>query len=634
MIKVTFIIPYKEIEAKVKSYLKEVEDEKIIFETAHILGTQETFLKQCSSDIVVARGITYLAFKKNLKNVSVIEIAVTGYDIITAVNECKKKYNTKKVAIIASESIIYEVDSLKEIMGIDIEVFKIKDEEDIEGALKTAQTLRADAIVGGLTTCNMAEEMGWNCIRIKTGEEAIRRSIKEALNAAYATRLERGKAELVNIVLDNAKEAIVAFDQDGIINNFNRAAYRTLNIPLNRKVKGQAIKEIIRDSDLLDVMKTKQEEVGIIRPINGTMVVCNWVPIKVESQNVGFVCTFQNVDKIQDIESKIRKELNNKGLVAKYTFGNIIGNSNALNKAKQIAYKYSQVDSNILLVGETGTGKELFAQSIHNASKRTLQPFVAINCAAVPENLLESELFGYAEGAFSGAAKGGKVGLFELAHRGTIFLDEISELPLNLQAKLLRVLQEREIRRIGDDKVIPIDVRVISASNISLKEKVKNGDFRQDLLYRLDVLNFKIPPLRDREEDIIDIARYYIEKYCKETHKILPVMTKEATDVLKAYSWPGNIRELRNICERLMVLTDTNCIAREDVAELLDVDDAQVQIKQAITDNILEDSDQLIDDEVKELLRLKKVKKRSKEDIAKALGISRTTLWRRLKEKS
>lgn len=634
MMKIMFIIPYKEIEEQIEGFLAEAKGEGVVFNTTHIVGTQETFLKECDSDIVVARGITYLALKNNLKNVPVIEIAVTGYDIIQAINECKKKYNSKKIAIIASESIIYDVGSLKEITNLEIEVYKIVNEEDIRCALKNAKAHGADTVVGGLTGCSIAKSMGWRCVQLKTGEEAIRRAIKEALNAAYAARLERSKAELLKVILENTQEAIVAVDQEGIITAFNKIAYKILNILENRSVIGHSINEILPDGDLFKVTETGEEEAGVLRNINGGLILTKWVPIRVEARMVGIVYTFQNVDKIQETESKIRKELSRKGLVAKYSFSNIIGTSSALKKTIQTSYKYSQINSNILIIGETGTGKELFAQSIHNASNRRLQAFVAVNCAAIPENLLESELFGYVEGAFSGAGKGGKIGLFEIAHKGTLFLDEIGEIPLNLQAKLLRVLQEREIRKIGDNNIVPIDVRIIAATNIDLKKKVQSGQFRQDLLYRLDILNLRIPSLRERRDDIKSIAQYYIKEYCKQYDKVISALTSDVVEVLSSYNWPGNIREMRNICERLVVLTDNNFINQEEVMEILHCSEYTPEekiVSDEIVNKVLKHPGE---ENLETLINLLSVAKVNKVDLANILGVSRTTLWRKLKEKS
>ncbi|MFT5873528.1 MAG: propionate catabolism operon transcriptional regulator [Clostridium sp.] len=633
MTKVTFIIPYDEIKDEVYNILSEVDEEDIILDTAQIIGTQEAFLKDCDSDIIIARGVTYLALKKNMPQMSVIEIAVTGYDVIRAIDECKRKYNPKKIAVIGMESMIFGANSLAEIMGVEIEIFKIENEEESTYAIENAKDHGADAIVSGLMTYNIAKNMGRNCVWIHTGKEAVQQAIREAVNAACVIRNERAKAELFTIILENAKEAIIAVDRDGKITAFNKAAYKALNIPQIKKVSGHAINKIMPGLDLSKVIKNGEEEIGIINTINDTMIISTRVPIKTGTYKAGVVITFQNFDKIQEIESKIRKELNSKGLVAKYSFGDIIGNSAVLKKTIKIASQYSHVNSNILMIGDTGTGKELFAQSIHNASSRRLDPFVAVNCAALPENLLESELFGYVEGAFSGASKGGKVGLFELAHKGTIFLDEVSEIPINLQAKLLRVLQEREIRKVGGHKVMPIDVRIICSSNLDLEEKVREGKFRQDILYRLNVLNLRLPSLCERSDDIELIAKHFIEKYCRKFNKFTPKITVEAIEILKNHKWPGNVRELRNICERLVVFSESEYIIGDNLKELLVSSDKQEKkTVQRNNENASKETEIIFENDMDTIAKLMQNTNFNKSEAAKILGISRTTLWRRLKK--
>src|SRR5690625_1179420 len=259
----------------------------------------------------------------------------------------------------------------------------------------------------------------------------------------------------------------------------------------------------------------------------------------------------QDVTGIQEMESKIRKKIHLRGHIAKYRFNHIITRSELVKSTIDTAKSYSKVDSNVLIIGETGTGKEMYAQSIHNQSYRKNKPFVAINCAALPENLLESELFGYAEGAFTGAMKGGKQGIFELAHQGTLFLDEIGEVSAKLQSRLLRVLEEREVMRIGDDKVIPVHVRIIAATNKNLLKMVKDNLFREDLYYRLSVLDLYLPPLRAYKEDIPLLTNYFIEKFSTEwAIKI----TDGAYKKLSEQNWDGNIRQLQNFCERWSVL--------------------------------------------------------------------------------
>ena len=258
---------------------------------------------------------------------------------------------------------------------------------------------------------------------------------------------------------------------------------------------------------------------------------------------MAIVREFQEVEKKQH---KIRKKLIGKGHRAKYTFDDIVGDSLEIRKTKDIARRMAGSDSSVIIHGETGTGKELFAQAIHNESSRREYQFVAVNCGALPENILESELFGYEEGAFTGARKGGKAGLFELAHKGTIFLDEIGEMPKSLQVKLLRVLQEKEIMRLGSDSVISVDIRVIAASNKRLEDLVKSGEFREDLYYRLKILPLYLPSLRERRDDILELFDHFKDVYDGRFR-----MTREVEASLVRYKWSGNIRELRNVAEYL-----------------------------------------------------------------------------------
>ncbi|MGL6202121.1 MAG: sigma-54 interaction domain-containing protein [Lachnospiraceae bacterium] len=285
-----------------------------------------------------------------------------------------------------------------------------------------------------------------------------------------------------------------------------------------------------------------------------------------------------------------------------------------------MASRYSNVDSNVLIIGETGTGKELFAHSIHNASRRCNESFVALNCAALPESLLESELFGYVSRFILRCSERRQNRLVKLAHKGTIFLDEIGEIPTSLQAKLLRVLQEKEIRRIGADHVQPIDVRVISATNIEIEKQVEEGKFRVDLYYRLNLLDLLISPLRERKDDLMDIVDFYLTKFSCEMGHSIPRMTEDAVAMISVYSWPGNVREVRNFCEKLVVMNDTEWIAGADLKIFK-------TFKQFDTDNRQPQSE-VLDALLRELRP-----NTTKSNLAKELGISRTTLWRKMKKK-
>ncbi|RPI36456.1 MAG: sigma-54-dependent Fis family transcriptional regulator [Nitrospiraceae bacterium] len=310
-----------------------------------------------------------------------------------------------------------------------------------------------------------------------------------------------------------------------------------------------------------------------------------------------------------------------KQIVERYDFDNIIGQSSAMSSLIQEVKKISDSKSNVLLLGETGTGKELFARSIHYSSSRRDEPFIPINCSAIPENLLESELFGYLKGAFTGAVNT-KRGLFEEADRGTIFLDEIGELSLSLQSKLLRVMDDREIRPIGSLQSRKVDIRFITATNREMNKEVKGGAFREDLFYRINVITLKLPPLRERKEDILVLAHHFLEKYSHEIGKPVRHIDEPAQKMLLDYAWPGNVRELQNIIERAILITDSNFITPEHLHEGL---------KSSISffsDSI--EKGLSIEEYTKEFIMTYQ-KKFNEQKLADMLGITRKSLWEKRK---
>ena len=346
-----------------------------------------------------------------------------------------------------------------------------------------------------------------------------------------------------------------------------------------------------------------------------------------DGRRLGTLVTFQAAQSITNAENRLRDRLRLSGHIARYHFDDILGESTAILTAIHQAQRFAHVDSNILLMGETGTGKELFAQSIHNESERANGPFVAVNCAAIPENLMESELFGYEGGAFTGASKTGKEGLFEAAHEGTIFLDEVSEIPLTLQSRLLRVIQEREVRRVGANRVVPIDVRIICATNRDLLDMIREGRFREDLYYRLKVLSVQLPPLRDREGDMAMLMQHYLALYARRFGKDQITLSPEAAAAISTYRWPGNIREIRNISEQLAVLCETDLITAADVAAVLPME--QTIHKPFV---LQESEDPTLMNLQKRQIREVLSRAKSRKEAAEILGISKTTLWRKCKE--
>lgn len=353
--------------------------------------------------------------------------------------------------------------------------------------------------------------------------------------------LESEMESLLNVLDDG----IIGIDAGGQVYAFNKRA-ESITGRSKDAVIGKSISDILPEIPFSKVIKSAEPIKAMLIRLNDMDISTTIVPVKVLRKVTGVLAIINEFTEQERNQHKLRLQLLGKGHKAKYRFEDIFGKSEAMLNLKNTAERMAKSDSSVLISGETGTGKELFAQAIHNASRRKDYQFVAVNCAALPENLLESELFGYEEGAFTGARKGGKIGLFELAHKGTLFLDEIGEMALNIQARLLRVIQEREVMRIGGDRVIKIDIRILAATNKNLKKLVEEGKFRKDLYYRLNVLPLETIPLRDRKEDIIPLA----ERIMKELG-VKFELSPEAARAFVNYKWEGNVRELKNYIEYL-----------------------------------------------------------------------------------
>lgn len=378
-------------------------------------------------------------------------------------------------------------------------------------------------------------------------------------------------------VLESIEEGIVVVDKEGIITMMNPAYYDVLD-KKPYEVIGKHVTEVIPNTRLHEVVENGKGELTVIQKMNGYNCVVSRIPILQNGEIISAVghVVFKDIKDLKRLANKIShlqyeveyyKEKLRKTLGGKYTFEDIIGENEKIKEVKSIARKTAKGGSTVLILGESGTGKELFAHAIHNASSRCEGAFIKVNCAAIPENLLESELFGYEEGAFSGARKGGKPGKMELANGGTLFLDEIGDMPLSMQVKLLRVLQERELERIGGTKTIKLDVRVITATNKDLEALAISGQFRQDLYYRLNIVSLHIPPLRERKNDLSLLCDVLLRKISSKLEKFVDSISPEAMKILSSYNWPGNIRELENVLERSVnIMDDGICILAEHLS--------------------------------------------------------------------
>lgn len=382
----------------------------------------------------------------------------------------------------------------------------------------------------------------------------------QSLAALWSSGL---KAETyLDILMGALETGILGVDTEGRVFALNSVAEQILGLP-RKELAGSPLAAACPElAEQLSPADPRQRSSRLVK-LADTFINLSTVPVDWQGEWIGDFLLLQRFTKEEERQHNFRQQLRHWGYQSKYTFDDIVGESDVILQTKRIARRMAETDAAILLTGESGTGKELFAHAIHHASRRRMMPFVAINCAALSENLLESELFGYDEGAFTGAKKGGKLGLFEYAHLGTLFLDEIEAMSQTLQAKLLRVLQEKEFIRVGGDRIIPTDVRIIAASNENIREHVLRGKFRKDLYYRLNTLPVEIPPLRERGDDVFLIAQSLMKK---SVHSY--TFTPAARQVLRSYAWDGNIRELSNLIEYLSI-TNKNEIDAGDLPPYL-----------------------------------------------------------------
>jgi len=392
---------------------------------------------------------------------------------------------------------------------------------------------------------------------------------KEEVMNFYYMKTERMMNQMMYLV-DYSYEAICVIDTEGIVSVWNRSCENLYDIK-REDIVGKHISEYFPNAMGLKVLGTKKPVKNALhRPRKDSYVIINAFPIYIEGEFTGVVTTDRDVTEINNLAYDLEKANEAIAMLESHikeisgdNFKNIIGNSIKINNCIKVAKQIAKTETSILITGESGTGKELFARAIHDYSGRKGM-FVPVNCSSIPSELFESEMFGYVEGAFTGARKKGKAGLFELANEGTIFLDEIGEMPLQMQSKLLRVLQERRLRRIGDEKSIPIDIRVISATNKNLAEMVDDKTFRDDLYYRLQVVNIELPPLRERQNDIILLARHFLTEMAEKNNRRIPELDRDVLEALRACTWKGNIRELKNVMEYIVVVCGEDGLATLD----------------------------------------------------------------------
>jgi transcriptional regulator, propionate catabolism operon regulatory protein len=471
-----------------------------------------------------------------------------------------------RIGVVNFRRVLPGLEGWKDLLrGVQIEQRSYVTPEEARAAVAELAARGYEVVVGPGPACDVAELAGLKSVLLYSFE-CVCATIERAIEMAQVARAERERREHIARVVDHIDEAVVAVDASERITVVNPGFQRLLGMS-GAELLGKRLSSVTRELGLSRVLETGAAELRSFQKLGGRSLVVSRIPVRERGVLSGAVLTCQDSRTLLRVDRDLRSELRPRRFIARYELAGIVGASSALRTARTLAEQYAGTEGTVLITGESGTGKEMFAQGIHNAGRRRDRPFVAINCAAFPEALLESELFGYEEGAFTGSRRGGRAGLFEAAHTGTIFLDEVGDVPITLQTRLLRVLQERQVLRLGSNDPTPIDVRVVAATNRDLKREIARGAFREDLYYRLNILPILVPPLRARGEDVAPIAEALLRDALTR-HGVPQVLSRALSLLLpwlEAYAWPGNVRELENVLERVAVLYSHSAAAPERI---------------------------------------------------------------------
>jgi transcriptional regulator, propionate catabolism operon regulatory protein len=583
-------------------------------------------------DIIISRRFTATLIRQHT-NVPVLAVPVTFFDVYESIWRASKKWSNVWVPLFRGSLEIEKTAGLNDMIDAKISYYEYDDQEQLETAIKRQAQNGCQGVVGGPNVKKLAMRWGMECEEIKSSDESIRFTLDEAFWIAANRKKENENTELYKTIVNMSLKGVVAIDKNGVIRISSKQANKIFNIEQMDKINN--IYDFKLKNKIYTAIKMGKSFDYHVESVSGKPHLFEYFPVQLENKSIGGILTIQDTESIIRAETEVRKIIT-KGLISKYSLNQFIYKGSDSDDLISTINKYADTESTILITGPTGTGKEIVAHSIHGLSKRRLGPFVSINCASIPEQLLESELFGYEEGSFTGAKRGGKIGLFELAHKGTIFLDEIGSMPLDLQGRLLRVLQEREIMRIGGDKLIPIDVRVLAATNQDLSSLILLEKFREDLFFRINVLNIKIPALRERSDDIPYLIQYLINHLSKKNGIPIIKIPAKCVKRLCLLPWPGNVRELSSFIERLIILC-AGTFSQEtfekqyvDLATYSNFKDLKRYKLLKTKNSKTVKSEYVTAKGNNEIHRVLQESQFNKSVAAKRLGISRMTLWRKL----
>jgi len=586
------------------------------------LEPAERMVAEDGVEVILSRRGTAHMLRHHV-NVPVISLPDTNSNLLRAVK--KAKNISDKVAITVFQSTEYDMDLCREFINIFPFPVVYYNKKSMEKGIISAKKKGIKVVIGGGMTRITAERHGLYHINIHSTEDINGNTFDNLINVINTRRIEIEKNEKYYTILNNISDGIISVDCNGCVNDINIKALIFLKREKN-DIIGKKIQNVLQDPAIMHTLHNGKKISNVNIKLKNERFLVTTRPIVLDSLIIGAVYSLQPAAGILLTEKTVRKSYNN-GLTAKYSLKDFWHKNKHIANMLERVQLYAGTDSTVLITGESGTGKELVAQGIHQLSPRSSGPFVSLNCSAMPELLLESELFGYAEGAFTGSQRGGKIGIFELAQGGTLFLDEIASISPAFQTRLLRVLQEKEVMRIGSNAIIPVDVRVIAASNRNLVNEVKNSHLREDLYFRLNVLSVAILPLRERREDIILIFKKFLRHFAFQYKQQILKIPDNYMNKLYYLDWPGNVRQLQNFTEQLVVLSRSefnggifdNALneVRLYSAKYVETSTPQWQFPKQISPQSLKAA----------LASARQSKTRA----AQLLGVSRTTLWRMCK---
>ena len=580
-------------------------------------------------DAVVAAGSNGDYLRQHL-DLPVVLVKVTGFDVMQGVTLARRV--SKRVALVMYGGIVPELADFVHTLELPLELCSYETEHEARQCVQRLKSMGVGAVVAPGLVVDLARAQGLEGILLYS-QRLVREALEDAVESARLARLELARRERLGAILDKLRDGVLAVDLDERIEVINPAMVALLGQSADDLV-GRRLSDVNRELGLTGTLLSQKMDAERIQLVGERAVVLTRLPVVEQGRLTGAVLICQDAVAIERLDRTLRSNRSGQVRQTRYRLGDLCGDSPAVARVRQLAAVCARYATPVLLEGESGTGKEVVAQGIHAASARAGQPFIAVNCAAFPEHLLESELFGYVDGAFTGASRGGKMGVFEAAHTGTLFLDEIGEMPLMLQTRLLRVLQEKQVVRIGSTVPTPVDVRVIAATHRNLAAEIKAGRFRSDLFYRLNILAISLPALRERPEDLSVLIRTLGQRVMQRLG-----VEKFDLDGLQAlllprartYDWPGNVRELENGIERLIIFGSG--FPDERPADLMstllpDLADSSGAVPGPAPVLRLQTRQQ-------EAQRIREVLVACGGNYtaaAAALGVSRTTLWRRLKQ--